>query len=292
MTAMQPIAPKPVIKAKNLVPVSQEWRKEWRRNGAGLMTLATIAGAGYVSACQTFVVLSSGKLTHPSWWSWPFWICLILAVGGFYIFLAAYHDNFPFPGRERPIDHSMKYSLGLQEVRLNLIIWTPNSVEPGRVDARAGIVLINGTQDQFMRVYLEEMTVSIAGIAPESVVYSCREIRILPRNVKLFWSPSVSRIPRGDTIRGEISYTVVYGPPNGFPAYRRTHKVQFNTRNIFESDVIELGGIDWQDLETETDEDLPDGAPEIPESQIQTDVAPVPTADNTLLENGASEPEE
>ena len=83
--------------ATTQTPVSPEWRKEWRRNGAGLMTLATVAGAGYISACQTFVVLSNGKLTHPSWWSWPTWIFMTLVVAGFYTFLASYHDLLPFP---------------------------------------------------------------------------------------------------------------------------------------------------------------------------------------------------
>src|SRR5690242_10714237 len=97
--------------AEYKVPVSQEWRKEWRRNGAGLMTVAAVAGAGYVSACQTFVILNDGELTHPSWWTWPFCVCLALAAVGSYTFMASYHDRLPFPGRERPVDHSTKYGL-------------------------------------------------------------------------------------------------------------------------------------------------------------------------------------
>lgn len=138
------------------IPVSREWRQEWRRNSAGLMTVATVAGAGYVSACQTFVVLSNGKLTHPSWWSWPFWICLALAGCGFYTFLASYHDKLPFFGRERPIDHSTKYSLGLQGLNVTIRRWSDTSPEPGRVDARVGLVLINGSQEKVIRAYLEK----------------------------------------------------------------------------------------------------------------------------------------
>ncbi len=254
------------------VPVSREWRNEWRRNGAGLMTVATVAGAGYVSACQTFIVLSDGKLTHPSWWSWPFWLCLALAVTGFYAFLASYHDRLPFPGRERIVDHSTKYSLGLQNVHINLRIWTNESPEPGRNDAQTALEFVNGTQDKFLRAYLEDMNVTIAGIPPELNAYSSREIRILPRNSRLFRSPYVMRIPTGDNIRGEISYSIVYGPPSGFPAYRRTHKLGFNTRQILNPGIIDLGGVNWYDIEAEADEDLPNGAPVVSESNAQVTV--------------------
>lgn len=258
------------------VPVSQEWRREWRRNGAGLMTVATVAAAGYVSACQTFVVLKDGKLTHPSWWSWPFWVCLLLAAGGFYTFLASYHDRFPFPGRERPIDHSTKYSLGLQSVSLGIRIWSMESPEPGRYDVQVVLDLVNGTQDKFIRAYLENMSVTVAGIAPEFDIYSTREIRILPRNIRGFRSPYIMKVPMGDNIRGELSYTIIYGPPSGFPAYRRTHKLIFNTRQILNPGITDLGGVDWQDIEPETDEDLPDGAPPVPEPN-QSIEAPITT---------------
>jgi hypothetical protein len=272
------------------IPVSRDWRNEWRRNGAGLMTLATIAGAGYVSACQTFVVLSNGKLTHPSWWSWPFWLCLILAAAGLYSFLASYHDRIPFPGRERVVDHSTKYSLGLQAVHLNLRVWTDDSPEPGRYDARPALEFVNGTQDKFLRAYLENMDVTIAGLSPESNSYSSREIRILPRNSRLFRSPYIMRVPTGDNIRGEIAYSIIYGPPAGFPAYRRTHKLGFNTRQILNPGVIDLGGVDWHDIEPEADEDLPNGASEILDSnaQVVTESVSTTATSQLILDTGTS----
>jgi hypothetical protein len=227
------------------------------------MTVAAVAAAGYISACQTFVVLSNGKLTHPSWWSWPTWIFLTLATAGFYTFLASYHDFLPFPGRERPVDHSTKYSLGLERVDINLMVWTDSSAEPGRYDAQVVLVLINGTQDKYLRAYLESMSVSIAGITPQDEAWSTREVRILPRNSKSFRSPHIIRVPTGDNIRGELSYSIIYGPPSGFPAYRRTHRLAFNTRQILNPGITDLGGVDWQDLEPEADEDLPDGAPPV-----------------------------
>lgn len=69
--------------------------------------------------------------------------------GGFYIFLAAYHDALPMFGRERPIDHSTKYSLGLDHVNLDFTVWTDESPEPGRYDAQVDLVFLNGTQDRF-----------------------------------------------------------------------------------------------------------------------------------------------
>jgi hypothetical protein len=247
--------------AEYQVPVSNEWRHEWRRNGAGLMTVATVAGAGYISACQTFVVLSNGRLTHPKWWSWPFWACLILAAAGLYAFLASYHDSLPFPGRERPVDHSTKYALGLQSLNLNIRLWAAESTDPGRIDSQVGLVLLNGTQDKFLRAYLEKLEVTIAGIAPESDEYATREIRILPQNSRTFFSPYIMKLPQGDNIGGELSYSIVYGPPSRFPAYRRTHKLRFNTRQILNPGITDFGGVEWYDIEPEKDEDLPDGAP-------------------------------
>jgi hypothetical protein len=69
------------------------------------------------------------------------------------------------------------------------------------------------------------MDVTLAGIAPEDERYLTREIRILPRNTRSFGSPYIMRIPTGGLVWGEMSYSVIYGPPSGFPAYRRTHKI-------------------------------------------------------------------
>jgi hypothetical protein len=105
------------------IPVSPEWRREWRGHGGGLLTVAALAGAGYITACQTFIVLQNGKLTHPSWWSWPFWVFLFFAAVGFYIVLATYQDSLFMPGRERPIDHSTKYSLWGSRTRPQVLTW-------------------------------------------------------------------------------------------------------------------------------------------------------------------------
>jgi hypothetical protein len=145
-------------------PVSPEWRKEWRRNGGGLMTVAALAGAGYVSAFQTFIVLNNGRPSHPSWWSWPFWACIGLAALGFYIFLAAHHDKLFMLGRERPVDHSTKYSLGLMQVDMGLRRYR---TEPDRLDVRVQMTMLNGNQNSFLRAYLERMDVTVAGLAPE-----------------------------------------------------------------------------------------------------------------------------
>ena len=266
------------------VPVSQEWRREWRRNGGGLMTVATAAAAAYISACQTFIVLSNGRLTHPSWWSWPFWICLVIAAIGIYAFLASYHDELPFPGRERTVDHSSKYSLGLQTVGLTVRRWTDDSPEPGRADARISLMFVNGNNDRFLRAYLEKMDVTIAGIALESNDYSCREIRILPRNSRLFWSPFIMNIPIGDNVKGQVSYSIIYGPPSGFPAHRRTHRIEFTSHGILTREIADIGGIDWQDLEAEADEDLPNGAPAVPEPQRGASVLSTPAISGTTVD--------
>jgi hypothetical protein len=162
------------------------------------MTVATVAAFGYVSACQTFVVLSNGKLTHPAWWSWPFWVCLALALIGVYTFLASYHDKLPYAGRQYYVDHSSKYTLGLQVVNLELTVWTPDSPEPGRFDAKMVLALVNGSRDRFLQAYLEKMDVNIVGIEPEEYNYASRQIRILPQNFKLFRSSVIAKIPTGD----------------------------------------------------------------------------------------------
>lgn len=73
-----------------------------------------------------------------------------------------------------------------------------------------------------------------------------------------------------------MSYSIIYGPPGGFPAYRRTHTIMFYTHQILTREFNDLGGVDWQDIEPEKDEDLPDGAPEVPESQTAATVPSIP----------------
>ena len=90
-------------------PVSSQWRKEWRRIGGSVVTVASLATITWASATQSFVVLKGNKLVHPALVQWPFILGLVGIGVGSYVVLTTYHDRLPMFGRER--DHSSQYAL-------------------------------------------------------------------------------------------------------------------------------------------------------------------------------------
>jgi hypothetical protein len=194
-------------------------------------------------------VTPTGRLVHPSWWQWPLWVCFLGLFVGAYIVLTTYHDRFPMFGRARAVDHSSRFSLGLNSVALT-VLFDP----AGTLAVRVGLDLISGGSS-VIEVHLDEMDVQVMGRPPDNNEFSTRDIRILPSRVKQFRSSFVSGLAPGTLISGEISYTVTYGPAIGFPRYRRKHKVGFGT--LREITAIDMPSpIDWWDLAPETDEDV------------------------------------
>lgn len=230
------------------VCVSSEWRKEWRRYGGAVMTVAFLAGAGWVSATQSFVTVANGNLVHPSIWQWPLWLCIAGAVIGLYIVLTTYHDQLPMFGRERAPDHETKYSLGFSGIELLF------SDEPTGLAARAALIFTNGCRST-IEAHLEDLVAQVGAKKTESS-FTSRDIRILPFNTKAFRTPWVTGLAWDEPVLGEVTYIVTYGPPSGSPRFQRSHKIGFRTLAAISKGSTAGIRIDWWDVTPEVDTDL------------------------------------
>jgi len=93
-------------------PVSPEWQKQCKRNGAATITVFVVAALAWLTGSHTLISLGNGAFTHLSWLGWPFYVCLAGIVAGVYVYWAADHEYLKILGRKYvPIDHSAKYSL-------------------------------------------------------------------------------------------------------------------------------------------------------------------------------------
>ena len=79
----------------------REWRREWRRAGAGVMAGTFVVGGTWVSASQTFVTSKQGQLVHPSPWGWLLLVCGMGFILGFYAWLSTYWNRMPMFGRKQ-----------------------------------------------------------------------------------------------------------------------------------------------------------------------------------------------
>jgi hypothetical protein len=80
---------------------TDNWRTEWRRNGAGVMAATFLVGGGWVSASQTFVTSKNGQLVHPSPYGWLLWVCAVGFAFGAYAWLTTYMPRLPMFGRAK-----------------------------------------------------------------------------------------------------------------------------------------------------------------------------------------------
>lgn len=236
-------------------PISVNWRKDCRRNGAAIISLFLIALLAWITASQTFIVLSGSKLVHPSSLGWPLYICIAGALLGSYIFAAADRKWMPIPGREyeKP-DHSLKYSLWFKDIAIE---WLTYSDEPDKIYALVGIWISNGGRNSPIVVEVEKLDVVLNGVTPTSSG-NYIPLRFLPDQTKRFLSSRLDHIPHGNAA-GEISYSLKYGPVSGFPVYRRTHKISFQLRTPIDPAVVKSGGASswlWTELEPELDTDM------------------------------------
>lgn len=235
-------------------PISANWRKDRRRNGAGIVSLFLVAMLGWITVSQTFIVLANNRLVHPSSLSWPLYLCLAGIAGGCYVFLAADRKWMPFPGREyESPDHSTRYTLWFAEPTIE---WRTFSAEPHNIHAQVGILIKNGGTVLPIVTYLEKLDVKLNDVGSVMENYAL-PLRLLPDQIKRFISDGFGPIPHGNTT-GEISYTIRYGPVSGFPVYRRTHKVRIHVRQPITPQIVSLNppGLTWYELEPELDTDV------------------------------------
>jgi len=235
-------------------PISLEWRREFRRVGGGLLTVATISGVTWLSATQTFVTKSGGRFVHPDWNQWPFWLCMAAFALGLYVVLATFHDGLWMPGRVRTVDHETRYSLGLDTASLRILVYPASNT----LGVQVTLSFLNAG-DSTIRVHLEDMNVEVLGVSPPSNEFLNRNIKILPHHTRAFMSPQVVGLSVGPVpVSAEAKYQVTYSSVRGGPVYRRTHAVAITTK----LPITEPGQdfqTDWWDLEDENDAMTTDG---------------------------------
>jgi hypothetical protein len=208
--------------------VSPEWQRDCKRNGAGITTLFVVAALAWLTGSHTLIPLSNGKVIHPSWLGWPLYLCVAGIALGAYVYEAATHEKLWIPGRRyTPVDHSFRYSLWFDEFNPHIGIGVDGS-EPGHLSATVGISFTNGGTAGPISVHMEKLQVTINGLAPLPNVFLSPDFRLLPDRSRRMSSATVNRIPPGP-FNGELEYSVTYGPPIGFPVYRKTQRIRFQT---------------------------------------------------------------
>jgi hypothetical protein len=220
-------------KERSILP---EWKRECRNNGKGIMALFITAAFAWITGAHTFIVLSNGKLQHPSWLGWPLYVCIGGILVGAYTYLAATRIRLPIPGRQfAPIDHSARHSLWFEQVHIGINV---NSQAVDRVDGVVGIVFSNGHLSLPIIVHLEQIEASICGfqvqdkLSPDNMTFV-----LLPGHKRQVSAPPIVGIPLG-VLNGEVSYSVIYGAADGVLTYRQTHKLSFATSRAITIDDI------------------------------------------------------
>lgn len=253
--------------------VSPRWQRDRRRNGAGIVSVFLVALLAWITASQTFIVLSGNKLVHPSSLSWPLYICLVGIAFGGYVFLAADNEWLPIPGREyEEPDHSTRYSLWFQEPTIE---WLTYSDEPEKLYAQVGILLRNGGRDSPISARIERLDVELNGVNSTTTRHSI-PLRMLPSQERRFMSGRLDDISHGN-ISGTVSYSITYGPVSGFPVYERTHKFTIQVRRPVTPKLIRSGdtpGLTWTDVEPELDNDIYPPGPAVPSKRGSNSTRP------------------
>jgi hypothetical protein len=251
-----------------MAPPSREWRRDTRRGGYATMTLAVLVGYTWVSASQQLVVLANGQIRHAaSWWGWPLIASALLLIAGAYVVLATYFDRWPILGREwTEVDHSTRYALWFQGLNFS---WGLSNDKPGMIDCVMTMILSNGGDAGPIRAHFEKFLVELNGLKPTGTESGTRDLRLLPSETKTryFRLGLIQGLPEGE-MQGVLEYSISYGPPTGFPVYRRTHKIRFWQTFPITLDMVTTGDfglttIQWADIEPEEDADVPGYMPPI-----------------------------
>jgi hypothetical protein len=177
---------------------------------------------------------------------------------GVYTYLAASHERLPIPGRK--YDHSAKYSLIFVEPEIRFEIYP----SPTQTGVRVGIKLGNSSSEP-IQFYVEQLDVTFNGVAAPNFARSAvRRIRIMPNQNRAFRAATIPSIPLDNGVGGLVAYSILYGPLNDTPIYRRTHKFAVEVTGAIKITHQSLragvaGGNDWTDIEPETDFDMPAG---------------------------------
>jgi hypothetical protein len=225
-------------------PISSEWRTTTRRGAYAAMILALTLGYTWISATRD--------------WGWPILPSAALLVVGIYVLLTTYIDQLPaIFGRDRPVDHSTKYTLWLDTFLHSFSI---SEDDPSKLNLRVSLKFVNGG-NQIIEVAVDQLSVEVEVNGANSVtsITSTSLFRLLPGRGRTFWPPDPAVIPQG-TISGTVRYAITYGPPGGFPSYRRTHVMWFASTQPITGDIVANSAerivFDIGDHEPEEDEVL------------------------------------
>ncbi len=223
-------------------PISREWRITTRRGAYGAMVLALTVGYTWVSATRD--------------WGWPLFPAAALLIVGLYVLLTTYVDQLPTIFR-REYDNSTKYTLWFDTFSQG---WIKNEDDPRKFGLRAKLTFSNGG-NQIIQFIVERFDLDVKVDDADSVsggTSSTTPFRLLPGRGKTVFFDGLG-ISEG-TISGTIRYAINYGPPSGFPSYRRTHAIEFQSIEPITGDMVansvERIVLDWWDLKPEEDEDL------------------------------------
>ena len=192
------------------MPISPEWRSSTRRGAYAAMTLALLVGYTWISATRKF--------------GWPLLPAAVLLLTGVYVLITTYVDRLPaLLGRDRlPIDSSTKYTLWLDSL---VATWSISPDDSAKLALRLAIMITNGGKD-VIQIRVERLELAVNSLTPVSYHAAITGYRILPGRSEQSWPPWVLGIPEG-VVFGTIRYAIIYGPPSGFPSYRRTHAISF-----------------------------------------------------------------
>jgi hypothetical protein len=226
------------------MPTSPEWRSTTRRGAYAAMTLALLLGYTWISATRKV--------------GWPLLPAAVLLLAGGYVLITTYVDRLPAVlGRDRlPIDSRTKYTLWLDQL---VATWSITPYDPAKLALRMAILMTNGG-NEVLQIKIERLELEVNGVNPVSYHGAITGYRILPGRSKQSWPPWVLGVPEG-TVLGTIRYSIIYGPPSGFPSYRRTHAISFVVNKQMTCDMVRNSHLDgvvtqWEDLEPEEDQDL------------------------------------
>jgi hypothetical protein len=225
-------------------PISSKWRTTTRRGAYAAMILALTVGYTWVSATQD--------------WGWPLLPAAVILIAGIYVLLTTYVDSLPIFGRERPVDHSTKYTLWFDQT---WDTWSINVNDPGKLDLYMALQFSNGG-NKVIEFWVDQLDMEVDGAESVSYASDLRGLRLLPGRNRRVGLPWVRGIPEG-SVSGTIRYAMYYGPPPlSRPSYRRTHTIRFALTQPITCDMVANSGLEgveteWWDVQSEEDKDLP-----------------------------------
>lgn len=212
--------------------ISPEWRDDMRKIAAGMVGLFGTALFGWLAATQTFVVEQAGKLVHPSAVGWELYVCVVGIAAGVWLGLATWHPWLPLPFIKRRVDHSSRYSVVLDGVKLSVGFPSPPSQHgvPNPIEVLARLRIVNRGPVP-IEVHSTHVAMSIMGETSSVDGSTMPAVRLMPYQDRLIGIAEPAKGNwYGQRLQGEIAYRLRYWPlGRRETSYTRTHRVKWRT---------------------------------------------------------------